>query len=751
MTARTKSRKPAPARTPGKRRAPGHGPYGAEQSYHTVHAGPWIVWLLGLGAGITLNAFTGTTTSVIWVVALVVVCTGGLAYSAFTTARQRSAVARWHSIVTVVYSGAWLALCTVTGVAYRERVGDYVNIYGDLVPDHDYHLVGLTCALWLIGGGFLASAWNLRIGTRIGEAKEAAIAASMNLEPELNVWEEALNTEGVRVRERRINEFFTEGTVRLSGRGNTLESLRRGARQLEVANGWPYESLTLAPHPTSNNAKYVKYLVQHADPLAKPVVWPGLALTGKSGLFDPLPKGVSATGEAATLRIVEKGLGGLHRLVVGMNGSGKTVSEAPDLIWSAALGADNIVIDTVKRTQSYGELAPIMQLFVIDPGMARALIERLMSHTLPARTEQLARERLKTWEPRSKLNFLRLHVEEAWQIADAGEIVDIALAFRSAGGQLIYSIQRPTFDQMPVTLRSQLSTVVHFGITEKDDEQYALPDEVRDAGAHPAKWRNDSPGMHYAIQGDMTLNQKTTARRAWQDPGDVDPASPNSFANTAAKVGRTLHEMDPVTAGSLGDLWASRVKPADLVAQVENRKITPGPATQEALTAMNPDPPTEDAMHTATALPSDIVNGEVVDAPLPTYSTDGRSLIFDRDDGLPGETFDLGGDVDPARIADPYAALTPPAQVARALRVGMPSDPGAVSREEYTQAMEARLAELLADPNHGLIIARDFVEVWKACKWSRPSVYDFLEGWTKTGRVAKLSSGKGWLPVRSRT
>lgn len=732
----------------------GAGGYGTDQSYHAIHAGPWIVLGLGLALGIVLNAFTSTTMSVFGMVALIIAATLGLGYSAWMTSRQRSGVARWHSLITVLYGGGWLALCTVTGVIYTTPAGSHLNYYGQVIQDYSYHLVGITDALWLVGGGALAIAWNNRIGTRVGEAKEAAINAAREIEPVTNTWEEATNSVGITVKGQRVNQYFTEGTVRLRGRDNTLETLRRNLRQIEIMEGWPYESLTLMPHPTSNNAQYLRYRVMHADPLANPVPWPGLGTGGrkKLTLLDPIDKGVGDDGNVYGLHVAKAGVGGLHRLVVGMNGSGKTVSEAPDLIVSAARGADNIVIDTVKQIQSYGELAAIMQLFVIDPGMARALIERLMSHVLPARTQQLAREGRKIWTPGSKLNFLRLHVEEAWQIADAGEIVDISLAFRSAGGQLTYSIQRPTFDQMPVTLRAQLATVVHFGIKEKDDEQYALPDEVRDAGGHPSKWGNDQPGMHLAIQGGMPLVEQVRPRRSWQDPGEVNPNDPNSFANTAERVGRTLHDMDPITAGALGELWTNRVKPVDLVRRVKGDPAIPGPATKEALTV---NPPTQEDTNmptpTLTALPSDVIEGDVADMHLPTYSTDGQNLVFDGSDGLPAENFDLGGDIDPRDIADPYADLPAAPEETRTMRIGVPTDPNAIPRGQYEAAMEARLVELLTDPATDLIMARDFIPVQQSCHWSRPSIYDFLKDWTEAGRIAKLSSGKGWIPVRNRT
>lgn len=749
MATKTPARKPPRQRgtiraTTRSNTTSGYGSgYSTDRAHHITHSWPWLVLTLGLVLGIVLHAFTTTTTSVVGMVALLIAATGVVAWSAWMTTRQRSGVARWHSVGTVLFGGGWLALCTVTGAV------DLTDAGGQWA----YSLVGVTDALWLVGGGAAALAWNHRIGNRIGLAKEAMINGSLgDNEPVLNTWEEATNAPGIRVKGERVNEYFTIGTVRLTGRGNTLEGVRRAIPQIEINEGWPYESLTLMPHPTSNNSQFVKYRVQHADPLAKPVPWPGLKITPKTTLLDPMPKGIGADGNPYGLHIAKRGAGGLHRLVVGMSGSGKTVSEAPDLIWAAALGADLIVIDTAKQTQSYGELAAVMQLFVIDPGMARALIERLMSHTLPARTRQLAREHRKVWTPGSELNFLKLHIEEAWQIADASEIVDISLAFRSAGGQLTYSIQRPTFDQMPVTLRAQLSTVVHFGIKEKDDEQYALPDEVRDAGGHPAKWGNDQPGMHIAVEGGMTLEQKAMARRSWQDPGEINPTDPNSFANTATRVGRTLHTMDPITAGSLGELWTNRIKPVDLVAQVEGRTITPGPVTKDALSVVTtPTPAKDTTMPTVTALPANTIDGDAVEAFLPTYSDDGQHLVFDGEDGLPPETIDLGGTVDPHRIADPFADLPAPPAALRTMRIGVPSNPNAVSKEEYKTAMKARLTELLADPNRQLIVAADFIDVWKTCGYSRPSAYDFLKDWTAEGKLAKLSSGKGWVPVRNRT
>lgn len=235
--------------------------------------------------------------------------------------------------------------------------------------------------------------------------------------------------------------------------------------------------------------------------------------------------------------------------------------EKPLILYTAALGATNIIIDTVKKTQTYGPLADALHWFVTDEGLAKAVIRRIANEMIPARTEYLAQEGLAQWSLKSKLSLIRLHIEEAWALVDTDEITNIALAARSAGIQLTLSLQRASHDMISTTVREQLGTRRCYGLGGGFGTM-VLDDEVIEAGADPQKWKDTAPGMHYMERGGMTLDEKTIERRAYYDSGEI------TFAQAAKQIASKLKPMDEISARSMGPLWANRQTPLQVVANV---------------------------------------------------------------------------------------------------------------------------------------------------------------------------------------
>jgi hypothetical protein len=707
------------------------------------HLGPWIVLVFVLILGIILHAFTTTAWSMFGMLSLAVVSTVGLTWSAWVSTAHRSSTDRWHNAITCGLTGAWVTLCTATGVIYRDEGG----------WPH-WSASGFPAALWLVGGVTLAGLWNHRMNVRATDMKAPEV------EPQKTPLEEA-GFEGVKqVNVKRVNPYRSELTLKLAGK-HTLEELQGGARKLEVAHGWPHKSVQLVSHPTANNSRFVTGYVMHSDPLKEPVAWPGLQLGKRASLFDPIARGMRGDGEVSQLYVIRPD-GAKHKLTVGTNGAGKTMGEIPEMITVAALGGHNILIDTVKGTQSYGDIADVFQMFITNEGMAQALLERLFTHTVRARTDHLTREHLKAWSPKSTLGFIRIQIEEMSFLQDVGAIEALAKVLRSVGITLSVSLQRCTFDQIPTTLREQLATVQHYGILTPADAKFALPDEVLDGGADPAKWRSDQPGMHYFVQGGIPLHKQITPVRAWDDPADPrhgGSSDPNGFVRTATKVGRTLKPMCEVTATSLGELWTNRVTPAEMVRRVmeagpvvgtalDNLDHNPVPAAPRPASGNDTDDGDDD-MPTATADPS-IEDGIAI-----AYTDNNSRIVLPGIGGLPPKVVELGECPDGETPLNPWGPLPEfkPGQHAR--RIGETSDPNAVSKEEYARQMEARLDELLAEGRE-LIVARDFLAVHERCHWSRPSIYSFLASWSAAPtesdpspqRLAHLSSGKGWIPVK---
>lgn len=756
-------RKPAPRRgktTPTRRPGVRGGPPGSSGGSVTKHAmhekanhlGPWLVLAVVGILGLVLNALAPGGWGLVGMVALLLAATGGLVWSAWATSRHRNSVARWHSVITCGLIGSWLAMCTVHGMAHIEWAQADNGVW---YPD-GLNWSPWTTLLYLIGGMTLAGAWNHRINVHETDIKLAEIAAQQ--EPVPTPWSEAGFDQVRVVKEERVNEYRSEGVLAIGG--TTLDELQNKARRIEVEQGWPRESLTLTEMKragTSITSRRVKYAVMHQDPLANPVPWPGLNIRRGQTLLDQIDRGLRGDGEHSLLYVAKRGEGCKLKLIVGTNGSGKTAGQVPTILTTARLGACNILIDPMKALQSYGDIAGAFHMFITNPGLAEAFLERICTHVVQARSKVLAAEGLKSWTPKSRLRMIRIVLEEVSFLSSIGLVEEAAKIVRSVGIDLDVSLQRATFDQLPTTLREQLSTILHYGINTPADAKLVLPEDVIDAGARPAKWRNDQPGMHYVIQGGIPLDKQVIGVRSWDDPADPrhnNTASPHGFAAVANDVHQTLVPFCETTAMALGEIWTNRVDPVDLV----RRDLKPGPVTTAGLATLAdsppppppPDPETEAGdTDMPTATDTDAVEGVAIE-----YSPDGSSLILPGGNGVLPTTVELGDNPDPSIRPNPWGPIPDLPKNLVIKRIGQPSDPQAVPREVYDAAMNARLEELIATTD--LINAKDFVETQRECRWSRPSIYDFLDRWAappndkdpSPQRLRKLHTGKGYLPIR---
>lgn len=447
-------------------------------------------------------------------------------------------------------------------------------------------------------------------------------------------------------------------------------------------------------------------------------------------IFDPVATGKYQDAEIARQVIATK-QGPKHTLIQGMTGSGKTDGEKPVLLTCAARGAVQVIVDVRKKTQSYGSLAPILDWLIVDDGTARAAFTRLIDHVIPARTEALAMGGFSSWDPKCGLQFMRFQVEEAWDFADADELTMISLAARSAGVQLILSIQRASHDMMSTALRDQLGTIKCYGLRSSWGASL-LSDEVEDAGATPQKWADEYPGMHYMEQGGLSIGRKATPIRAYTDSGPV------KFKDVAEQLGPFVSKCDAVTAAAWGKIYADRRTPMQLIENVG--KFTATESTGKAIEMTKqqasdaPRPPQaapvqeDDDMHVVLDPPTLEEDGVTVRLgsgskdrmvlqepdPEPGFSPTIHDEITDRDESRPSRR--LGGEI------------------------------VKVTREEFNTMMETRRDELIAD-GVKLIRAADFAQVVARSGWSRGTVYGLLKEWEKQQLLAKTEDG--WVPVRN--
>jgi hypothetical protein len=467
-------------------------------------------------------------------------------------------------------------------------------------------------------------------------------------------------------------------------------------------------------------------------------------------LLDPFPVGIRANGDIATMIVVRKE-GGVHSMISGQTGAGKSYGEIPVLLTAGALQADQILMDPVKGIQSYQSIAGCLQMYEISPQRCKKLIKQLLNVTLPARTNYLASEGLQQWEPRSKLRFLRIHIEESWKLADANELVGLAVALRSAGGQLTLSLQQPTWDQIPTVVRNQIGSFRCYGLSDDDYAIYSLPEDVVSAGARPGQWGNEDPGMHYLVGPKMTMKEKTMPVRAFSDG-----TGENTFAAAAAYVAANLGPMCPVTAASLGDLWDTRIAPLDLVKQ--NGLIVPGPVTQAALSPApavpavgtgdtdgdNPDGDTDpwdsfdpddpDYLAALDELYDD--DPELEDVQV---TDDGDQITFTAGDG-DEFTIELENPDDLDDRDGPVPDPDEPTHPTIARLIGDPPKNG-LSPQEFKLLLEELVTEFLASGRPSLQ-RNELINIAADSGWSPASFYKYL------GRDPRIEKAdRGWVPA----
>lgn len=302
---------------------------------------------------------------------------------------------------------------------------------------------------------------------------------------------------------------------------------------------------------------------------------PGLSAPGGS-MADPIVLGKGEDGENAVLilsgdpAIPRNAVGVMG--VVGTSGSGKTelILRLIREVGSRRDG-DLHVIDARKGGQLPGYVKRLAKRTAYGIDAAEDILEGMPAR-VQARSDELGRRGYKQWEEGCGVQFETFVVFEASAVvARSSTIVDIAESVRSVGICVVLEVQRATYDRLPTSARSNMTTWVVLGVEGENDAEAALSEETIAAGARPWSWKNTKPGYFYLEWGGRL-------RELW--------ASPNrSYIATDA-------EAEAMLAEALG--WepaapSAAAQPA-AVAVVEDDQ----PAEERPNEAINPDDPPDD-------------------------------------------------------------------------------------------------------------------------------------------------------------
>jgi hypothetical protein len=258
--------------------------------------------------------------------------------------------------------------------------------------------------------------------------------------------------------------------------------------------------------------------------------WPGPSAPGGS-MMDPLHVGIYEDGEPMVFWLPgekpedengnvvrENGnpRNASHVMTMGQNGSGK--SHGAKIVWTEILTRHDSnlwVADPVKGKQTLGMFLDKVHWGAVTQEESEAMVACLPK-VITARTNFLAEKGLDQWVPGCGLPYLTVWIEEAARLLrDSDDLVDLVQTARSAGVTIVLSLQRASFDQMPTSVRAQLSIRWCFGVDKQREAEFCLSEETIDAGANPGLWKNKRPGCNYLEAPDVDEDRYPTPGRTY--------------------------------------------------------------------------------------------------------------------------------------------------------------------------------------------------------------------------------------------
>ncbi|MFJ7280955.1 sporulation protein SsgA [Kitasatospora sp. NPDC098663] len=507
----------------------------------TGAVGAWLVhrskpylpaWIgtAGVGvAGVAANiAWEGSTAAAVGLT----LSSGAVTAASWWAGSGMSKARRIHLAVTTGVASAWL-----TGAALAGPMA------GPL-PD-----------LYLMGGPVVALSWNVRQLTR-GNDKQDGGERDASLLEKVGLAKAKLGKAMVEPNRVTVPIALPAGEL-------TNQDVAKAMPLIASALDVPGSAIRFQPDPDS--ARRGVFVIVPTDMLKDPTRWPGPSAPGDS-IAAPLRIGVYDDGSALLLPLLDA----IHILIMGMTGSGKTEGGL-DVLLEVLTRCDVTVwlSDAAKAGQDFMPLAPAIDWCAFDMPSTMAMVAAVQA-AIPARTRWLRDHGYRAWEPAAAqrqtskahsckklkacgcegLPYLLAWIEEAAKpLREMGEdaFTGVAQEARSAGVSLVLSMQRASGYQLSTDTRASLPAALCFGV-RGDDAQFALPEEVLDAGANPAAWGNKRKGYVYAVSAGIDEDMHANPARTYWTGSAADYVELAEWAvGTFAAVRRPT---DPITAAA---------------------------------------------------------------------------------------------------------------------------------------------------------------------------------------------------------
>jgi hypothetical protein len=439
---------------------------------------------------------------------------------------KRAVITRIHSALTTGLTFGWLTASAIIGMS-----SSILNMY-------------------LLGGGALALSWNIRHATRNTGRAEGAEHGDGGLF-------EKVGLARTLVRSAEVKPNKVTASLQLPPGEKTADDAVKARGNLASAMSVPANGVRVMPDRDHHDRVNVTFVP--VDALRNSPVYTGPSAPGGT-MREPLHIGVYEDGEVAAIRGAAAnprlGINLSHLLLVGTSGAGKSAT-ARDIIAEIGTRREATIwaIDVVKRRQTLGCAEQVLDWFATDRDEAYAMIDCL-PEVIAARTDYLASRNMDNWEPGCGLNHLTVWIEEfAPVLRDLETFTDAAAAARSAGLWLVLSGQRVTFDNLPTSVRNNINDTLCLGVRDDAEAVYALGSEMVQAGANPAAWTNQAPGMAYLKGAGIDKERQMIPLRAHGEPFISDASQLTALLTQYAHLRDPL---DAVTAMAAGSAYKNR-------------------------------------------------------------------------------------------------------------------------------------------------------------------------------------------------
>jgi len=412
---------------------------------------------------------------------------------------------RWHLVPVKVGAGAYalagladvwpaggyttLAAASAVSLGLLQRVSPAERVYGRLVVAGTATWIALadlagpwtigSASLWAAGVVTAGSPWwrshRVRGRIRVDELVEAW--------PD---WTARAQMPGVRIVSAEAGRVYDRLRLELQRGRQTARQVVEALERYASVRGIPTWRLRVDQQITTTDPGLVDLLVTHTDPWrdqqGRPIELPHPSTTDldawcqPASICDPIPYGITADGQPATLRL-RGDQGGRLIAIASKKGGGKTVTLHNLLAGlTRMVDADIAVIDCKEGGKASLPWAPRLIRRATTPAEAIALLG--WAEVENGRRGAESPDPILRPTPQRRALVVVVDEYGALTLADgrAGDLVErLARTIRSASGALILADQRPDSSTWSGALRGQIDEVIVGRLENMRDVRGILP------------------------------------------------------------------------------------------------------------------------------------------------------------------------------------------------------------------------------------------------------------------------------------